>query len=543
MAQVGTFGKVVTSNLKFNLAARVLRTGPIHQRRFSGPSLSPAAPRRTNTCISGRRINQIRCASGNGAEEYDYDLLTIGAGSGGVRASRQSGDRGAKVAICELPYGYVSSESVGGVGGTCVLRGCVPKKMMVYGSEYAGEFKDSAGFGWLVDGMPKFNWKTLLENKRSELDRLHGVYKRLLDGTGVELLLGRGTLIDPHTVDVDGKRYTAKHILIATGGRPSRLPIPGAEHTITSDDALELEDCPKKIVILGAGYIAVEFAGIFTGYGADTHLVYRADRPLRGFDEEARTFIAEQYATKGMNLHPAQSPTEIIKEEDGTFTVKLKDGSGNESEIKGADKVMMATGRSPNTKGLGLEELGIETAKSGAIIVDEYSRTNVPSVWAIGDVTDRIQLTPVALMEGMALAKTIFDEEPTKPDHRNVASAVFSQPPLASVGLTEEQAIQEFGDVDVYTSSFRPLKNTVSGNEGRAFMKLIVDVATDKVVGMHMIGEDCAEIMQGMAVAVKLGATKAQLDTVVGIHPTAAEEFVTMRSVSRKVRNKEVVTV
>ncbi|CAD7698256.1 unnamed protein product [Ostreobium quekettii] len=407
---------------------------------------------------------------------------------------------------------------------------------MVYASEFAEGFRDSAGFGWEVDGWPKHNWDMLLQNKRQELDRLNSVYSKLLDGSGVQFMEGRGTVVDPNTVEVNGTRYTTRHILISTGGRATKLDIPGAEHAIISDDALELDKLPKRIVIIGAGYIAVEFAGIFNSFGSDTHLVYRADRPLRGFDEEARNFITEQYEVEGVHLHANSTPVDIVKDSEGTFSVQLKDSNGDLSTIEQADTVFMATGRAPNTKNLGLAEAGVELSRKGAVVVDEYSQSTVPSIWAIGDVTDRIALTPVAIMEGMALAKTLFGDEKTKPDHLNVASAVFSQPPLATVGMTEDKAAQELGDVDIYTSVFRPLKNTISNNPGKSFMKLVVDAKTDRVVGVHMAGADCAEIMQGMAVAVKLGVTKRQLDSVVGIHPTAAEEFVTMRNVTRKIR-------
>eukprot|EP00210_Caulerpa_lentillifera_P006814 g6513.t1 len=535
---------------RFVLSSSIRRTGfnlpqpSTRFDRFSAP-LKQWSPLRR---VQSRQWGTFAAASGNGSvsesvKEFDYDLFAVGAGSGGVRAARQSAARGAKVAICELPYSYVSSDAAGGVGGTCVLRGCVPKKLMVYGSEYASEFSDSKGFGWNLDSVPEHNWNTLLENKRKELDRLNGVYKRLLEGSGVDLIEGRGSILDSHTVEVNGRQYTARYILIATGGRAQRLNVPGAEHTITSDEALELANRPNKIAIIGGGYIAVEFAGIFNSFGTETHLMYRADRPLRGFDEETRSFITEQYKEEGLVLHPGHTPNEIRKLESEKLELVAKNTSGEELTLSDLDHVFMATGRKPNTANLGLEQVGVEIDKKGAIRVNNLSQTTVPSIYAIGDVTDRIALTPVALMEAMALTKTLFDEQPTEPDHKNVASAVFSQPPLATVGFTEEEAIEEFGNVDIYTSAFRPLKNTISGNLGRAFMKLIVDVATDKVIGVHMVGPDCAEIMQGMGVAVKLGVTKAELDSVVGIHPTAAEEFVTMRSVTRQIRNKTAVAL
>jgi len=470
-------------------------------------------------------------------EEYDYDIFTIGAGSGGVRGSRIAASYGAKVAVCELPFDFISSETRGGVGGTCVLRGCVPKKLMVYASEYADSFRDSVGFGWEQRELPPHTWSRFMDGKRKELMRLNGAYKNTLANAKVELLEGRGRVVGPHEVDVDGKRFRAKNILIAVGGRPTKLNIPGEEFCITSDEALELPAAPKKVTVIGGGYIAVEFSGIFSRFGCEVHTVYRQPLPLRGFDQECRKFLAEQYAQTGLNLHSECSPTEVKKQSDGKYTVVIKDASGALKELTDNDAVMMATGRAPNVKGLGLEEAGVNLGKSGEVLVDEYSRTNVPSIWAIGDVTNRVQLTPVALMEGMALAKTIVLNEPTKPDYQAIASAVFSHPELATVGLSEEQAVKDYKNVDVHTTSFRPMRNTISGSPLKTFMKLLVDADTDKVIGVHMIGDHAAEIMQGFAVCVKAGVTKAQMDSTVGIHPSAAEEFVTMRSVTRKIRN------
>mmetsp|Transcript_34724 Transcript_34724/g.98394 ORF Transcript_34724/g.98394 Transcript_34724/m.98394 type:complete len:557 (-) Transcript_34724:164-1834(-) len=492
---------------------------------------------------TARRTVSVR-AEGDSTSEYDFDFFVIGSGSGGTRASRIAQSLGAKAAVCDMPFNPISSDTEGGVGGTCVLRGCVPKKLFVYGSEYTSHFKDSAGFGWEgVPTAPTLNWSSMLEAKDKEVTRLHGVYKDvILKNAGVTFIQGRGSLVDSHTVDVDGTKYTAKYICIAVGGKSHVIGLPGAEHCITSDEALCLKEFPKKIYIIGGGYIACEFAGIFQGYGAETHLMYRADLPLRGFDEECRVFLKEQIAETGMNLHPGCSPTEIVKNDDGTFTIKFESKEGETFEDT-CDEIMMATGRRPRTANLGLEAAGVEMDKNGVIKVDEYSRTSVNNIFAVGDVTDRMNLTPVALMEGMAVAQTLFGNNgPKAPDHSNIASAVFTQPPLATVGMTEEEAAEKLGNIDVYTSSFRPMKNTISGNPGRAFMKLIVDVETDKVVGCHMVGPDAAEIMQGMGVAVKMGVTKAQLDSVVGIHPSSAEEFVTMRSKTREVRNKVPVT-
>ncbi|XP_050266410.1 glutathione reductase, chloroplastic [Quercus robur] len=475
-----------------------------------------------------------RADSQNGAEppsHYDFDLFTIGAGSGGVRASRFAANFGASVAVCELPFSPISSETTGGVGGTCVLRGCVPKKLMVYASHYSHEFEESRGFGWKYDVEPKHDWSTLMANKNAELQRLTGIYKNVLKNAGVTLIEGRGKIVDPHTIDVDGKLYSARHILISVGGRPFIPEIPGSEYVIDSDAALDLPSKPEKIAIVGGGYIALEFAGIFNGLTTEVHVFIRQKKVLRGFDEEIRDFVAEQMSLRGIEFHTEESPQAIIKSSDGSLSLKTNKGTA-----EGFSHVMFATGRRPNTKNLGLETVGVKMTKNGAIEVDEYSRTSVPSIWAVGDVTDRVNLTPVALMEGGALAKTLFQNEPTKPDYRAIPSAVFSQPPIGQVGLTEEQAIQEYGDVDIFMANFRPLKATLSGLPDRVLMKLVVCAKTNKVLGLHMCGEDSPEIVQGFAVAVKAGLTKADFDATVGIHPTAGEEFVTMRTPTRKIR-------
>ena len=377
--------------------------------------------------------------------------------------------------------------------------------------------------------------------KNAELARLNGVYLRLLDGAGVDYVEGRGRIVDAHTVAVGDKTFTAKHILVATGGRPHVPSFPGADLCLTSDTALDLAELPRSVAILGGGYIAVEFASIFNNFGVPTHLAFRADAPLRGFDEEVRSFATDAYKQRGVVLHPGASPAKVERAGDGSLTLTLSVPGKADVEIGGLSHVMAATGRAPNTAGLGLEGVGVAVdEKSGAIKVDEFSRTTVPSIFAVGDVTNRINLTPVALMEGMAFARNVFGGDAgAKPDYSAVASAVFSTPTIASVGATEAAALAaSSAGVDVYTSSFRPMKNTISGSEGKSMMKVIVDRATDAVVGMHMVGPDAAEIMQGFAVALKLGVTKKQLDSVVGIHPTAAEEFVTMRSVTRSVEKK-----
>ncbi|CAF2047529.1 hypothetical protein HID58_035408 [Brassica napus] len=484
---------------------------------------------------SSRRFS-VRAQNDNGADSdrhYDFDLFTIGAGSGGVRASRFATSYGASAAVCELPFSTISSDTAGGVGGTCVLRGCVPKKLLVYASKYTHEFEDSHGFGWKYDTEPSHDWSTLIANKNAELQRLTGIYKNILNNANVKLIEGRGKVIDPHTVDVDGKIYTSRNILIAVGGRPFIPDIPGREFAIDSDAALDLPSKPEKIAIVGGGYIALEFAGIFNGLGSEVHVFIRQKKVLRGFDEDVRDFVGEQMSLRGIEFHTEESPEAIIKAGDGSFSLKTSKGT-----VDGFSHVMFATGRKPNTKNLGLENVGVKLAKNGAIEVDEYSRTSVPSIYAVGDVTDRINLTPVALMEGMALAKTLFQNDPTKPDYRAVPCAVFSQPPIGTVGLTEEQAIEQYGDIDVFTSNFKPLKATLSGLPDRVFMKLIVCANTNKVLGVHMCGEDSPEIIQGFGVAVKAGLTKADFDATVGVHPTAAEEFVTMRTPTRKIRKE-----
>ncbi|KAL5781461.1 hypothetical protein ACOSP7_006490 [Xanthoceras sorbifolium] len=472
----------------------------------------------------------------DGAEiQFEYDLFVIGAGSGGVRAARFSANSGAKVGICELPFHPISSEVVGGVGGTCVIRGCVPKKILVYGAAFRGEIEDARNYGWELNEKFDFNWKKLLQKKTDEINRLNGVYKRLLSNAGVKLFEGEGKVVSPHEVEItqlDGTklRYSAKHILIATGSRAQRPPIPGQELAITSDEALSLDDLPKRAVVLGGGYIAVEFASIWRGLGANVDLIFRKELPLRGFDDEMRTVVARNLEGRGINLHPRTTIKELIKTEGG---VKVITDHGEELV---ADVVLFATGRIPNSKRLNLEAVGVKLDGTGAVKVDEYSQTNIPSIWAIGDVTNRMNLTPVALLEGTCFSQTVFGGKPSKPDYSNIPCAVFSIPPLSVVGLSEEQAVEQAnGDLLVFTSSFNPMKNTVSGRQEKSVMKLIVDAETDKVLGASMCGPDAPEIMQGIAIALKCGATKAQFDSTVGIHPSAAEEFVTMRSVTRRV--------
>lgn len=504
------------------------------------PVSRAVAPQRRAPGSSVRALASAVNAAANGSDNggYDYDLFCIGAGSGGVRAARvAAGSYGAKVGICEMPYNPIASDEAGGAGGTCVLRGCVPKKLFVYCSQYSEAMKDAQGFGWNIPGAPTLDWKTFLDKKNAELTRLNGVYANLLKNSGVEMIEGRGVLVDAHTVEVAGRRITAKNILIATGARAFVPKFEGSELCIISDNALEIPEVPKAIAILGGGYIAVEFAGIFAGLGSEVHLFYRQPQPLRGFDEEVRKFATEQYELNGIHLHPLTTPKSLQQNADGSlaFTVSRTDGKGDDVTVQ-VDHVLAATGRRPNVRNLGLEDAGVKLTDTGAIQVNEFSQTTAPSVWAIGDVTDRLALTPVALMEAMAVTKTMFGGEATAPDHTNIATAVFSHPEIGTVGLSEEQAVQQYKNVDIYTSAFRPMRNTISGAQGRTFMKLVVAADSGVVVGAHMVGPDSAEIMQGIGVAVKMGVTKSQLDSVVGIHPSAAEEFVTMRSVTRQVR-------
>jgi glutathione reductase (NADPH) len=443
---------------------------------------------------------------------YDYDLFTIGAGSGGVAASRRAASYGPRVAIAESVR----------VGGTCVLRGCVPKKLLVYGAHFAEELADAAGFGWAVEGA-SLDWGRLVAAKDRELDRLNGIYINMLRNAGVTIIDGHARLVDAHTLEVAGKRVTAETILIATGGAPSLPQIPGIEHAITSDGALDLKSLPKRVAIVGGGYIAVEFAGIFRAAGVEVTQILRADTVLRGFDEDVRQVLAEEMGKKGIQIRAGTRVTGIDRRSDG---LALALDTGGELVV---DCVLYATGRRPNTRDLGLAEVGVTLNKAGAIAVDEWSRTTVPNIYAVGDVTDRINLTPVAIAEGRAMAETLYNKNPMIMDHENVPSAVFSQPPIGSVGLTETQARSYYRAIDVYAARFRPMKHTLSGRDERTFMKLVVDRASDRVLGCHMVGADAPEIIQGLAIAVKCGATKAQFDRTVGIHPTAAEEFVTMR--------------
>lgn len=444
---------------------------------------------------------------------FDYDLFVIGAGSGGVRASRIASGFGAKVAVAEEYR----------VGGTCVIRGCVPKKLLVYASHFGEDMETAEGYGWTI-GERRFSWKKLIADKDAEIDRLNGLYLNTLDGAGVEIINGRATLEGANTVRVGDKTYTAKKILVAVGGWPALPDVPGIEHAITSNEALHLDDLPKRIVIVGGGYIAVEFAGIFNGMGSDVIQLYRSEQILRGFDDDLRSRLAAEMAKKGIDVRTGTNVTAIEKTETGV-SLTLTDGSRLE-----ADAVMYATGRGANTKGLGLEAVGVELAPNGAVKVNAYGKSTIDSIFAVGDVTDRVQLTPVAIKEGHAFAMTEFGGIETSPEHDAIPSAVFSQPPIGSVGLSEAQAREKFADIEIYESDFRPMKHTLGGLDERAYTKLIVDKATDKVVGAHMIGIDAAEIIQGIGIAVKAELTKSQFDATVAVHPSTAEEFVLMRN-------------
>ena len=444
--------------------------------------------------------------------KYDFDMFTIGAGSGGVASSRRAGAYGARVGICEDSR----------VGGTCVIRGCVPKKLLVYGAQFADAFTDAKAYGWTV-APPMHDWASLIAAKNQEIDRLEGVYRKLLKDSGVSLIEGRGRLVDPHTVEIEGRRHTAANILIATGAHPVLPAIPGIEHAITSNEALDLAALPRHIVIVGGSYIAVEFAGIFRGLGAEVTLACRREDLLYGFDDDVRVTLARELRARGIEIHARTEITRIDKRDHGYDLTTAK------GDTLSADLVMYATGRRPNTRGIGLDEVGVQLNENGAVIVDSWSRSSVSNIYAVGDVTDRLNLTPVAIAEGRALAETLFNNNPIEMDHSNVATAVFSQPPVATVGMTEHDARQAVGAVDIYRAQFRPMKHTLSGREERTMMKLVVDRRSDRVLGCHMVGADAPEIIQGLAIAIKCGATKRQFDQTVGIHPTAAEEFVTLR--------------
>ena len=449
--------------------------------------------------------------------DFDVDLFVIGAGSGGVRAGRIAAGHGARVMIAEEDR----------VGGTCVIRGCVPKKLFVYASRFTEDFEDAAGYGWTL-AEPSFDWPTLVAAKDRQIDLLNAAYIRNLERSGAELITQRATLEGPHEVRLaDGRLVSAKVILIATGSTPYVDPaLPGREWAITSNEAFHLPRLPEKIVIIGGGYIAIEFAGIFNGLGVETTVIHRGDKLLRGFDDDLRHALADALTKKGIHLVLGDGAS-VIEKTGGGLLVRTKNGL----ELA-AGEVMVATGRRPNTSGLGLDKAGVAVDGAGAIVVDAQSQSNVPSIYAVGDVTNRINLTPVAIREGHAFADTVFGGHAVTVDYSAVPKAVFSQPELGTVGMTEEEALADFPAVDIFKASFKSLKNGISGRDERMLMKLVVDADSGRVLGCHILGHDAAEMIQLVAIAVKLGATKAQFDATMALHPTAAEELVTMREPS-----------
>jgi glutathione reductase (NADPH) len=453
---------------------------------------------------------------------FDYDLFVIGGGSGGVRASRMAALGGARVALAEESR----------MGGTCVIRGCIPKKIFVYASHFADDFADSVGFGWTI-GEPKFDWPTLVANKDKEIARLEAVYTRNVKAAGVEIFADRAVFEDPHTLRLlnDNRTVTAEKILIATGNRPTRElgtshVIPGGNLCITSNEAFHLETLPKRILIAGGGYIALEFAHIFHGLGSNVSLVYRGEKVLRGFDDDIRDSVHDSMERRGMHVALGCEFTKIEKRGD------MLHAETNKGDVFEADQIMLAIGRAPNTEMLHVEKAGVELGKRGEVTVDRYSRTSADHIYAIGDVTDRVQLTPVAIHEAMCFAKTVFEGVPTAPDHQNIATAVFTTPEIGVVGMSEMMALGMGHTIDVYKATFRPLRHTMTGKDEKMMVKLIVDQKTDKVLGCHIFGQSAAEIIQVVGIAVRMGATKAQFDETVAVHPTAAEELVTMRTKS-----------
>lgn len=444
--------------------------------------------------------------------EFDYDMFVIGIGSGGVRAARFAANFGAKVAAAEDRF----------MGGTCVNVGCIPKKLFVYASHFSHDFEDAAAYGWTV-GETSFDWNTLRENKNTEIQRLNDIYENMLGNGNVDVFKARAKVVDPHTVEVGSQKVTAKYILIATGGWPVIPNISGKEHAITSNEFFHMEKWPERAIVVGGGYIAVELTGVFHGLGTNVTQLYRGPHFLRGFDDDVRHHLADEMRKQGVDLRFNANLARIEKEGD-ELLAEFEDGTQMRTDI-----VLYATGRLPNSRGIGLEEVGVDLGKNGAVQVDDGFQTSVPSIYAIGDVIDRVQLTPVALEEGMAVANTLFNDKAVPVDYTNIPTAVFSQPSIGTVGLTEAEARDRFGAVDIYMSDFKALKHTLTGRDERTLMKLIVNSETDAVLGVHMVGPEAGEIIQGIGIALKAGATKATFDATIGIHPTSAEEFVTMR--------------
>ncbi len=449
--------------------------------------------------------------------EFDYDLFVIGAGSGGVRAARMAASQGKKVAVAEERY----------LGGTCVNVGCVPKKLFVYASQFSELFHSSKGFGWSLEGQPSFDWPTLRDNKTKEIERLNSIYNRLIDNSGADLFDGRATLAGPHRVAINGQTYSARNIVIATGGWPYIPEFPGSEHALSSNEIFTLDKLPETAVVVGGGYIAVEFAGILNGLGVETNLIYRGANLLKAFDREMSQKVTEGMIAKGVNIHLNCQINEIIQTDTG-LSVILQDMNTLKSGL-----VLYATGRQANTSNLGLENTAVVLRDNGSIVVDDNFCTAEPGIYALGDVIDRVQLTPVAIQEAMVLIDHLFGDGSASIDYSDIPTAVFSQPEFGTVGLSEEQARAEYKDIGIYTSDFKPMLQTLGGGTDRISMKLVVDNKTDRVVGCHMVGDHAAEIIQGLGIALKAGATKAHFDATVGIHPSAAEEFVTMRSRTR----------
>jgi glutathione reductase (NADPH) len=459
---------------------------------------------------------------------YDYDLFVIGGGSGGVRAARVAAALGKRVGIAE-EYRF---------GGTCVIRGCVPKKLFVYASQFSEQFEDAAGYGWTVPHA-QFDWKTLVANKDREIARLEGIYKKNVEGAGGETFHTRAVLVDRHTIRLEGENrtVTADQILISTGGRPAAHPaLPGHEHTITSNEAFHLAELPKAIVIEGGGYIAVEFANIFHGLGVETTLVYRGKEILGRFDMDLRRVLHETMERKGIRILCHSVLEQVRRRPDGRLDALVSGGT-----VLAADQVMLAIGREPNTEGLGLEAAGVELGKTGSVVVDDYSRTNVDNIWAVGDVTNRVQLTPVAIHEAMCFVETAFKGNPTKPDHGTIATAVFSQPEIGTVGLSEDEAAKRFAELEIYRALFRPMRHTLSGRDEKMLMKLVVDGATRKVLGAHILGPDAGEMAQLLAIPIKAGLGKDDFDRTMAVHPTAAEELVTMYKPTYRLKDGERV--